>query len=486
MAKHLNNVLLLSALVSLGACQQVRKVGTGKDGAVAPANSRQEEIRALYSSASCNQVGETTDDYVRPRFRNPASQTAQESTTGLRGTLALVTNSGYMDLRGKLYSDTLNVPSKLIQQGFKTFGGDLLGDLRKYNVSGFNFLFDGAVQLNAGDPEGLYEFALLADDDVRLRMGPEEMIVDRSDMGSLNLVCVSGAFDMRQGQRVPMEVEYAQGPKRSVTAMLLWRRSSGSQEKLCTTFRNLAETVDQADEGNKWVGVFFDLLKQVPKILPPEWKNLIGQFVNPSVIDSVLDMISSFAQGRSGRRDGFTKLLGVVQSVLTGQAVDPAKLGDFGKLITSGRLEQLNKLVDLIMKGEVKSPGDILPALQAGKFGDLSKLLPLVFGKDVDLAKMGILSQLGQIGQLTQLINVVNSGKVPDEAVMKSVNASLELMKALEARGWQPVPATRFRLPKDETINPCHSEEVRQVFGDVLPAGGSGAPDEAGHISLPN
>lgn len=38
--------------------------------------------------------------------------------------------------------------------------------------------------------------------------------------------------------------------------------------------------------------------------------------------------------------------------------------------------------------------------------------------------------------------------------------------RALESRGWSVVPATAFRLPDDEILNPCQSEHVRDIFDD--------------------
>ncbi len=136
-----------------------------------------------------------------------------------------------------LFLNDINVPTRYFDTPFLTQSGDTLTDSQgNAFYEYFSVSMDSEVRLGANDNEGLYQFAILSDDGSVLKIdeagtGLHELI-NNDFHHQTKLVTASTPVVMSQTTRLPIHLDYFQGPRRHIAMMLLWREWNGSASEL--------------------------------------------------------------------------------------------------------------------------------------------------------------------------------------------------------------------------------------------------------------
>jgi hypothetical protein len=149
--------------------------------------------------------------------------------------------TGYV-IRGQeidvdLFFTRLNVPTRAFTSGFPTEAGDLLrNDQGAPLLEYFGLRFRSNLRLAPNDRAGNYQLAILSDDGAVLRLdttgrGVERFLDNDGDHPS-RLACASQVLRMDASSRVPLELDYYQGPRYHISLMLLWREIPVSVDPL--------------------------------------------------------------------------------------------------------------------------------------------------------------------------------------------------------------------------------------------------------------
>lgn len=204
------------------------------------------EIIEMFSNVSCNSFGSDS-----------GSSSQIDYTRGLRG----VVSTGYagfesnlnpwrhldrysepdaVRIDGELFFDKLNVPTRAFSLGFPLLSGELIkgptgADLVEY----FRVDFDGFIEPDAGQiTEASYEFAVLADDGVRLTINGQQLI-DHPTVTPTKLMCGTQSVFMAPEESMSFNLNYFQAPRFHIALVLLWRKvGTGPAETMCNTAGN--------------------------------------------------------------------------------------------------------------------------------------------------------------------------------------------------------------------------------------------------------
>ncbi|HEX4924492.1 MAG TPA: hypothetical protein VFV50_10415 [Bdellovibrionales bacterium] len=125
--------------------------------------------------------------------------------------------------------------------GFPTADGNLVKDDQGNTlVEYFAFKLRSLVKLHTGDEPGYYQFAILSDDGSRLHAqrtpgGGFELLVDNDGNHSTRMGCSSSLVQMTSETRLPIELDYYQGPRDYIALTFMWRKVTppGSADPLC-------------------------------------------------------------------------------------------------------------------------------------------------------------------------------------------------------------------------------------------------------------
>jgi hypothetical protein len=205
------------------------------------------QIIDLYSTASCDSMtgtsqlasGENASEFhrgLRGKVIVPPAQSDGSQTTWRN----LNDYDQGIELDSTLYFSQLNVPTRAFTEGFPTFDGSLIEDsLGNDLVEFFRIDFTGNLTSPAGSEGGLMEFAVLADDGIRVSVDGEQ-IIEYTGVTPTKMVCGTSSVYLEPGQPLPIEVNYFQGPRHHIALMLLWRPAGQSPDPLCGRASNEA------------------------------------------------------------------------------------------------------------------------------------------------------------------------------------------------------------------------------------------------------
>lgn len=107
--------------------------------------------------------------------------------------------------------------------------------MRKATSSTNTFLFasESVIQLGDTDEEGDYQFALLADDGAVMSIdrgnGWEVWVNNNGGLAATKLMGSNQRLSLLRGQRIPVRVDYYQGPRFHIALSLLWRKVASTQ-----------------------------------------------------------------------------------------------------------------------------------------------------------------------------------------------------------------------------------------------------------------
>ncbi len=142
---------------------------------------------------------------------------------------------GAVLLESPLYVQNLDVPTRLFTEGFPTMSGGLVkDDAGNTLLEHFHFNLESGLTLGDLHEEGLYQFAMLSDDGVRLEID-DTTYLEETNKTPTKLVCGTTQVYLRRGEVRDLRVQYFQGPRNHIALQMLWRKvtSQTPRETLC-------------------------------------------------------------------------------------------------------------------------------------------------------------------------------------------------------------------------------------------------------------
>jgi hypothetical protein len=220
--------ILIASILLLSACNEVDVLSTDPDMNVIIAQN--EEVPppppAAPETTVCDPFGDDEN------FGGIAS--------GLWGRLRYLTSDqprytsvvDYMlngvDAGVDLFFSQVDVPTRPFDRGFVTELGETLKTVEGNTLyEYFGIHLESEVKLSDEDVEGRYQFAVLSDDGSLLEVstdgGPFSKLVDNNLVTPSRLACASRTVDMTYDTRMPIRLDYFQGPRYHVALIILWR-----------------------------------------------------------------------------------------------------------------------------------------------------------------------------------------------------------------------------------------------------------------------
>jgi hypothetical protein len=182
-----------------------------------------------------------------------------------------------------LFFDQLNTPTRPFDRGFVLQSGELLTlpdgtTLYEY----FALHMESTLKLGPAEAPGKYQLALLTDDGSILSASTQTgfvELVNNDRTTPTRFACASQTLELGSSSRIPIEVDYFQGPRYHIALMVLWRRVSDTvdenitpsalSDSACETSGN-DRFFDSRQNPPKPSQVFNDMLQRGWKVLGPE------------------------------------------------------------------------------------------------------------------------------------------------------------------------------------------------------------------------
>jgi hypothetical protein len=179
-----------------------------------------------------------------------------------------------------LFFSQLNIPTRPFDRGFLTQDGNILtrpsGDTL---YEWFALHFESRIRLSAEDRPGRYQFAVLSDDGSILKLDPNgggfATHINNDGLTPTRMGCATSTVTLDAASRLPMQLDYYQGPRTHIALMLLWREipddadASALADPACGTFGN-DRFFNSAANPPVPTAVFQGLLNRGWKVLGPE------------------------------------------------------------------------------------------------------------------------------------------------------------------------------------------------------------------------
>jgi hypothetical protein len=218
--------------------------------------------------------------------------------------------SDYIDnahiVEATLYLDRLFTPTRPFDRGFFTESGDLVqtesgNTLYEY----FAVRVESQLQLGANEQPGYYQLALLADDGAVMKMpdgaGGQKIIVNNDGFHPTRMGCATEAVYLDHTTKIPITVEYFQGPRYHISLVAMWRPwpdgvsdTNPVNDALCGQLGNdLFFDSTQDPVANQ--PAFYELLERNWKVLENENYFFPSQSTNPCVPAELPLAISGFS-----------------------------------------------------------------------------------------------------------------------------------------------------------------------------------------------
>ena len=122
-------------------------------------------------------------------------------------------------------SSEINTAPRTYAYGVVGREGDYIVDPRSGQelLEDYLIRYTGQILIDNAQEEGLYEFALISDDGVLLKISGKSIVKSRK-LQAPRFNCAKRYVKLRQGQSRSLQLYYYQGPKHHVANVLLWRK----------------------------------------------------------------------------------------------------------------------------------------------------------------------------------------------------------------------------------------------------------------------
>ena len=231
-------------------------------------------------------------------FTNNPGQLGADLTLGIVGSINYLTDSmpryskvsDYQNFGARvdatLFLDQVYVPTRAFSLGFATQAGQLITNADANSLyEYFSLHLESQAQLGASDPSGNYQFALLADDGAVLQIDDGSGFkkwVDDDGTHATQMRCSSEPLNLSGGSRIPLKIDYYQGPRYHIALTLLWRPwpRAGGADPECTQGASSTRYFDSTKIPSAPTAVFQGMLNRGWKVMSKE------NFALPTYISS--------------------------------------------------------------------------------------------------------------------------------------------------------------------------------------------------------
>lgn len=131
-------------------------------------------------------------------------------------------------IQSTLYFDKLMIPTRRFDLGFVTQQGQLVLNQNSQPLyEYFGLRIESHLQLAEGEAPGWYQLSVLSDDGATLSMknadGSMSTLIDNDGVHATRMGCASKAVYVGTGTKIPVVLEYYQGPRYHISLVAMWR-----------------------------------------------------------------------------------------------------------------------------------------------------------------------------------------------------------------------------------------------------------------------
>ena len=148
------------------------------------------------------------------------------------GSVSEVIDNGVV-VPATIYLDRLYVPTRPFDRGFFTKSGQPITTIDgNFLYEYFALRMESQLQLAPGEPEGDYQLAVLADDGAIMKINDDgsgyRVIVDNDGTHPTRMACATQTIHMTSTTKIPMIMDYYQGPRYHISLVAMWRPITGA------------------------------------------------------------------------------------------------------------------------------------------------------------------------------------------------------------------------------------------------------------------
>jgi hypothetical protein len=188
-----------------------------------------------------------------------------------------------------LFLSQVDVPTEQFSAGFPDSTGKLLSDDQGSPlIEYFALHLQSNIMLNATDAAGEYQFAILSDDGSIMQIAPSangtySTLIDNDGTHPNALGCAANSVMLMPGVPVPIKLDYFQGPRYSISFILLWRTGSSANtfEPECGVNENDSYYFNEATTPSTPTSKYEALLSRGWSVVPAANFYLPGTTTNP-------------------------------------------------------------------------------------------------------------------------------------------------------------------------------------------------------------
>jgi hypothetical protein len=138
-------------------------------------------------------------------------------------------------VQSTLYFDKIFIPTRRFDLGFYTQEGQVVLNHRDEPLyEYFGVRLETQLQLAEGEPAGWYQLSVLSDDGAILYRknadGSLTQLVNNDGTHPTRMGCGNSAVYMDVGQKLPVVLEYYQGPRFHISMIVMWRPLPSDQQ----------------------------------------------------------------------------------------------------------------------------------------------------------------------------------------------------------------------------------------------------------------
>jgi hypothetical protein len=297
------------SVLALGACQRNDSGSANEDinGVKDPAYllSRQ-QILETYSDVSCESLRNLVDylddigstDYFRGLSADLIyqPQSCRSSEGGWNNLDKFASSPLAVKSTSKIYLTKLDVPTRSFSLGFPKLDGSIIqtaegADLVEY----FSLRFRTELKLGDEDEEGEYEFAVLADDGVRMQVGEgsnSQVYLEHPSNTPSKMICSDQkTVTLSRDTVVPVKLDYFQGPRYHIALTLIWRKAGSPRDPLCGRVGN-SLFFDSTKNPSLPQKAHADLIERGWNVVPAHvFRIPRDEYMNPCESDYIRDVV---------------------------------------------------------------------------------------------------------------------------------------------------------------------------------------------------
>lgn len=298
------------SVLALGACQRSDSRASANEdinGVRDPAYllSRQ-QILESYSDVSCESLRHLIDylddigstDYFRGLSADLIyqPQSCQSGEGGWYNLDKFSTSPQAVKSTSKIYLTKLDVPTRSFSLGFPKLDGSMIQTAEGADlVEFFSLQFRTELKLGENDEEGDYEFAVLADDGVRMQVGEganSRVYLEHPEHTPTKMICSNQqTVTLSRSTTVPVKLDYFQGPRHHIALTLLWRKAGSSRDPLCGKSGN-SLFFDSTKNPSAPKQAYADLIDRGWNVVPANvFRIPRDEYMNPCESDYIRDVI---------------------------------------------------------------------------------------------------------------------------------------------------------------------------------------------------